>query len=60
VETISLPDAIATVTRNPARAANLDDRGEIAQGKRADLVRVRLQDGMPVVRAVYRQGRRVS
>lgn len=60
VEGITLPEAIATITRNPARAVNLDDRGEIAPGKRADLVRVRLRNGMPVVRAVYRQGRRVS
>lgn len=60
VEGVSLPAAIATVTRNPAKAAKLDDRGEIAQGKRADLVRVRVVDGMPVVRAVYRQGKRVS
>jgi alpha-D-ribose 1-methylphosphonate 5-triphosphate diphosphatase len=60
VEGITLPESIATVTRNPAKAAGLDDRGEIAVGKRADLVRVRLQNGMPVVRAVYRQGRRVS
>ncbi|HHY48862.1 MAG TPA: alpha-D-ribose 1-methylphosphonate 5-triphosphate diphosphatase [Alphaproteobacteria bacterium] len=57
---ITLPGAIATITRNPARAAHLDDRGEIAPGKRADLLRVRVQNGMPVVRAVYRQGRRVS
>jgi alpha-D-ribose 1-methylphosphonate 5-triphosphate diphosphatase len=60
VEGITLPQAIATVTRNPAKAANLDDRGEIAPGKRADLVRVHVQVGMPIVRAVYRQGRRVS
>jgi alpha-D-ribose 1-methylphosphonate 5-triphosphate diphosphatase len=60
VENITLPQAIATVTRNPAKAAGLEDRGEIAEGKRADLVRVRVEGGMPVVRAVYRQGRRVS
>jgi alpha-D-ribose 1-methylphosphonate 5-triphosphate diphosphatase len=60
VEGISLPEAISTVTRNPAKAAKLDDRGEIVAGKRADLVRVSVQGGMPVVRAVYRQGRRVS
>jgi alpha-D-ribose 1-methylphosphonate 5-triphosphate diphosphatase len=60
VETISLPQSIATVTSKPAKAAGLDDRGEIAQGKRADLVRVRVEGGMPVVREVYRQGRRVS
>jgi len=60
VETVSLPAAVAMVSANPARAAGLADRGEIVIGKRADLVRVRLMDGLPVVRAVYRQGRRVS
>ena len=57
---ISLPEAIAKVSRNPAHAAGLDDRGEIATGLRADLVRVRLIDGQPVVREVWRQGIRVS
>ncbi|WP_316358060.1 alpha-D-ribose 1-methylphosphonate 5-triphosphate diphosphatase [Devosia sp.] len=60
VEGFGLPAALATVTRNPARAAGLDDRGEIAIGKRADLVRVRLVGGLPVVRGVWRQGMRVS
>lgn len=60
VEGIALPAALATVTRNPARAAGLEDRGEIAIGKRADLVRVRLVGGLPVVRSVWRQGVRVS
>ena len=55
-----LPAALATVTRNPANAAGLTDRGEIAVGKRADLVRVRVIDGLPTVRAVWRQGQRVS
>jgi alpha-D-ribose 1-methylphosphonate 5-triphosphate diphosphatase len=59
-EGLSLPQAIATVTRNPARAAGLDDRGEIAPGKRGDLVRVEAGSGLPIVRAVYRRGRRVS
>ena len=55
---ISLPDAIATVTKTPARAAGLEDRGEIAVGKRADLVHVR--DGeTPIVRTVWREGHRV-
>ena len=60
VDNIALPAALATVTRNPARAAGLDDRGEIAIGKRADLVRVKLVGGLPVVRGVWRQGVRVS
>lgn len=60
VDTISLPQSVALVTRNPAKAAHLDDRGEIAVGKRADLVRVRKTDSAPVVRGVWRQGKRVS
>lgn len=59
VETISLPRAIATVTRTPADAAGLTDRGEIAAGKRADLIRVRMNGGLPIVREVYRCGERI-
>lgn len=59
VEGISVPEAIGLVTRRPAEAAGLEDRGEIALGKRADLVQVRLDDGVPIVRTVWRQGRRV-
>ncbi|SLN76117.1 alpha-D-ribose 1-methylphosphonate 5-triphosphate diphosphatase [Oceanibacterium hippocampi] len=55
----SMPDAVATVTRNPARMARLDDRGEIAVGKRADLVRVGVIDDLPVVRTTWREGRQV-
>ena len=60
VESMSLPQALATVTLNPARAAGLEDRGEIALGKRADLVQVEVIRGLPVVRGVWRQGKRVS
>lgn len=56
---ISLPRAIAMATRNPARAVGLNDRGEIAAGKRADLVRVREVGDLPVVGAVWTQGRRM-
>jgi alpha-D-ribose 1-methylphosphonate 5-triphosphate diphosphatase len=60
VEHITLPDAIAKVSRNPARAAGLDDRGELAVGKKADFARVHLpDDGVPIVRAVWRDGQRV-
>ena len=55
----SLPQAVATVSRNPARALGLQDRGEIATGLRADLVQIRLIDGQPVVRTVWREGQRV-
>jgi alpha-D-ribose 1-methylphosphonate 5-triphosphate diphosphatase len=60
VEGMTLPQAIRTVTANPARAARLDDRGEIAIGKRGDLVRVRQSNGTPVVRSVWREGQRVN
>src|SRR5690606_3283895 len=56
VEGISLPEAIARVTRNPAEAVGLTDRGTIATGRRADLVRVRADDVTPVVRTVWREG----
>jgi alpha-D-ribose 1-methylphosphonate 5-triphosphate diphosphatase len=55
-----LAEAVATVSLNPARRVGLDDRGEIAAGKRADLVRVRLAGDLPVVRGVWRQGERVA
>jgi alpha-D-ribose 1-methylphosphonate 5-triphosphate diphosphatase len=57
---INLPQAIRTVTRTPAAAVGLDDRGEIARGKRADLVRVHVARDIPVVRAVWCAGRRVA
>lgn len=54
----SLPDAIATVTRKPAEAVGMRDRGVIEPGRRADLVHVHV-DRVPVVRTVWREGRRV-
>ncbi|MBK1621994.1 alpha-D-ribose 1-methylphosphonate 5-triphosphate diphosphatase [Afifella marina] len=60
VEGVDLPQAVAMVSANPAKAVGLDDRGVIAPGKRADFVQVRFDDGVPVVRSVWRQGRRVA
>jgi len=60
IDGVSLPQGIAMVTRNPARAAGLTDRGAIEAGMRADLVRVELGNGIPVVRCVYREGVRVA
>ena len=54
----SLPKAVNTVTRNPAHAIGLRDRGEPAPGLRADLIRVRLSGGMPIVRGAWHQGER--
>ena len=54
----SLPKAVNTVTRNPARAIGLADRGELAPGLRADLIRVRMSGDMPIVRAAWYRGER--
>lgn len=54
-----LPRAIATVTANPARAAGLADRGSIAPGQRADLIRFATMDDTPVMRATWVAGQRV-
>lgn len=59
IETISLSQAIATVSKNPAEIAGLRDRGEIANGKRADLARVSTAAGFPVVKQLWRHGTRV-
>ncbi len=57
---VDLASAVATVSRTPARAVGLDDRGEIAPRLAADLVRVRLVGDVPVVRSVWRRGVRVA
>ncbi|MCF3640862.1 alpha-D-ribose 1-methylphosphonate 5-triphosphate diphosphatase [Rhizobium sp. TRM95111] len=60
MEGISLSEAIAMVSATPAKTVGLDDRGRIAPALRADLVRVRRESGVPVVRSVWRQGMRVA
>ena len=59
-EAMSLAEAVQLVTRNPAEAAGLNDRGEIRQGLKADLIRVGYQDNVPFIRSVWRQGQRVA
>lgn len=51
---------LGTVTRAPARATGLLDRGEIAQDLRADLLRFRVMGEVPVTRGVWVQGARMA
>ena len=51
---------LATVTAAPAAAAGLGDRGRIAPGLRADLVRFADMGGVPVVRGVWVAGARAA
>ncbi|WP_291846244.1 alpha-D-ribose 1-methylphosphonate 5-triphosphate diphosphatase [Bradyrhizobium sp.] len=60
VPAIDLASAVQTVTKTPAEAVGLADRGEIAVGKRADLIRVHVARDIPVVRSVWREGQRVA
>ena len=55
-----LAGAIRLVSKNPAEAAGLSDRGEIALSRRADVLRVALVEDQPVVRAAWREGKRVT
>ncbi len=56
---LALDKAIALATVNPARAAGMEDRGEIDAGKRADLVRVATHDDFPRIVSVWRKGQRI-
>jgi alpha-D-ribose 1-methylphosphonate 5-triphosphate diphosphatase len=57
---IDLAAAVRTVTKSPAEAVGLTDRGEIAAGKRADLIRVHVAPKGSAVRSVWRGGQRVA
>ena len=56
---IGLSAAIAMVAEHPARMAGLADRGRLEVGLRADVVRVRLHETLPIVRQVWSAGERV-
>ncbi len=56
---MSLSAAIGTVTDVPARMGMLPDRGRLALWCRADVVRVRVHEDLPVVRQVWCGGVRV-
>jgi alpha-D-ribose 1-methylphosphonate 5-triphosphate diphosphatase len=59
IEGVELPQALAYVSLNPADAAGMTDRGAILPGRRADLVQVKTDSDVPLVRTVWRQGKRV-
>lgn len=55
-----LPRGVATVTSAPAMAAGLADRGRLAVGARADVIRVARLGVASAVHGVWVQGHRVS
>ena len=57
---IPLPQAIASATSAPARLAGFNDRGAIAIGQKADFLRVRIVNQVPVIKEVWCNGLRVA
>jgi alpha-D-ribose 1-methylphosphonate 5-triphosphate diphosphatase len=55
-----IQDAVATVTCTPAGVLGLADRGRIAVGLRADLVRVREVGQAVRATGVWKEGRRIA
>ncbi|MGV8989049.1 MAG: alpha-D-ribose 1-methylphosphonate 5-triphosphate diphosphatase [Cypionkella sp.] len=55
-----LPRGVATVTRVPAMATGLNDRGSLQAGLRADVIRVARLGRADAVRGVWVAGRRVG
>jgi len=53
---LGLSAAVRMVTFNPAKAAGLDDRGEIVVGKRADLIAISHFGKLPQVSSVWVHG----
>jgi alpha-D-ribose 1-methylphosphonate 5-triphosphate diphosphatase len=56
---LTLPQAVALVTLNPAQACGLSDRGRIAPGLRADLVAVAQVGTQPLISHTWSAGRLV-
>ena len=52
----SLSDAIQMASTNPARLMGLTDRGEISEGKRADLILFTMEDGKMVIQQTMLAG----
>lgn len=60
IETISLPQAIAKVSSIPAKCIGLEDRGTIAEGLQADLVRFSADGDIPIISDVWRGGQKIA
>ena len=56
----SLPQAVRMISLHPARMLGFADRGAIRAGWQADLVRVRIRAGHPVIVSVWKAGVRVA
>lgn len=56
----NMAKGLHTVTAAPAKYTNLEDRGRLQVGLQADLIRFRLTEGVPALRAVWHKGVRAA
>jgi len=56
----NLAGGMRTVTDTPAQAVGLTDRGTLAVGQRADLIRFAVKDKTPVLQETWSAGKRAS
>lgn len=59
ISQLNLSQAVALITFNPVQGLGLHDRGEIAVGKRADLIAVQLVNELPQVTTTWVAGKAV-
>ena len=55
-----LHKTMALVSCNIAEMVGFSDRGELAPGKRADMLQVAMVDGLPVLRKVWKKGVQIA
>ncbi len=56
----NMAKGLHAVTAAPAKYTNFDDRGRLEIGLQADLIRFRVTDGIPALRAAWHKGRRCA
>lgn len=54
----NMAKGLHTVTAAPAKYTNLEDRGRLEVGLQADLIRFRVTEGVPALRAAWHKGLR--
>ncbi len=59
LESGNMPKAIASISRNPAIATQLLDRGSIQCGMKADLVSFSIYNNLPIVKKVWVSGQAI-
>ena len=60
LESGNMANGLAKATSAPAKAAGLEDRGELAIGQRADILRFKVANALPMTNGLWVSGNRVA